>query len=70
MVDSYPHEKSIAELLIGNIDDDGYLQLDVDELFSHKNFPVDIFEKVLQVIQSFEPPGIGARNLGECLLFS
>lgn len=68
MVDLSPHEKSIAELLIGNIDDDGYLQLDVDELFSHKNFPVDIFEKVLQVIQSFEPPGIGARNLGECLL--
>ena len=68
MVDLSPYEKSIAELLIGNIDDDGYLQLDVDELFSHKNFPVDIFEKVLQVIQSFEPPGIGARNLGECLL--
>ena len=68
MVDLSSHEKSIAELLIGNIDDDGYLQLDVDELFSHKNFPVDIFEKVLKVIQSFEPPGIGARNLGECLL--
>ena len=68
MVNLNPQEQAIAELLIGNIDDEGYLQLDLDEIMDRPNFPIDLFEKVLSVVQSFEPAGIGARDLKECLL--
>ena len=68
MVNLNPQEQAIAELLIGNIDDEGYLQLDLDEMMDRPNFPIDLFEQVLSVVQSFEPAGIGARDLKECLL--
>ena len=68
MVDLNSQERAIAELLIGNIDDEGYLQLDLEEMMDRPDFPVDLFEQVRGVVQSFEPAGIGARNLKECLL--
>ena len=58
----------IAESIVGNIDDDGYLQLDINELNSNPNFPFENFERILGIIQSFEPAGIAARDLKECLL--
>ncbi len=67
-------EAKIAEVLIGNIDDDGYMRRDlesiVDDLaFNHNlNVTVDEVEDVLFVIQDFEPAGVGARDLRECLL--
>ncbi len=61
-------EKNIAELIIGNIDDDGYLTLNIEELLDTPNFPEKDFSKILTLIQSFEPYGVCARNLKECLL--
>lgn len=62
------YERKIAEIVIGNIDDDGYLQLDVEDLLALPNFPVETLEKILSVIHEFEPAGVGARDLRECLL--
>ena len=63
MVNMNPQEQAIAELLIGNIDDEGYLQLALEEMMDRPDFPIDLFEHVLSVVQSFEPAGIGARDL-------
>lgn len=64
----------IAETIIGNLDDSGYLQRDInamiDDLAFSQNIQVsrdDILE-VLAVVQEFDPAGVGARNLQECLL--
>lgn len=68
------HEHEIAEYLLGNIDDDGYLQRDlaavVDDIAFSQNIQTTVteLEKILKIIQKFDPPGIGARNLQECLL--
>lgn len=62
--DRYP----IAESIIGNIDDNGYLRASVDELAFATNVPADQVAEVLKVIQSFNPPGVGARDLRECLM--
>jgi RNA polymerase sigma-54 factor len=62
-------DRGIAEVLIGSIDDDGYLQLDLDGIIgSTPEFPEELFERIITVIQGFDPVGVGARNLQECLL--
>ncbi len=62
-------DRGIAEVLIGSIDDDGYLQLDLDGIIgSTPEFPEELFERVIGVIQGFDPVGIGTRDLKECLL--
>ncbi len=68
MSDLMEDQRQIAEMVIGNIDDYGYLQSSVDELSFATNIrPEKIFE-VLKIIQTFHPTGIGARDLRECLL--
>ena len=62
------YEQKIAGIVIGNIDDDGYLQLDVEDLLALPNFPADTLDRILNVIQDFDPPGVGARDLRECLM--
>ncbi|MDF7825023.1 RNA polymerase factor sigma-54 [Pontiellaceae bacterium B12227] len=62
------YERKIAEIVIGNIDDDGYLQLDVEDLLALPNFPAETLDKILNTIHDFEPAGVGARDLRECLL--
>lgn len=66
--DLTPEQRQVAEMIIGNIDDYGYLQAGVDELAFSTNIPADRIIEVLTVIQTFHPPGVGARNLRECLL--
>ena len=61
-------QRPIAELLIGNIDDYGYLKANLEELAFSTNIPADKILEVLQVVQTFDPPGVGARDLQECLL--
>jgi RNA polymerase sigma-54 factor len=58
----------IAEMLIGNIDEYGYLKATVEELSASTGLPTDQIVGVLNVIQTFDPPGVGARDLRECLL--
>ncbi len=55
-------------MIIGNIDDYGYLKATVEELASSTNMPAEKIEEVLKVIQTFDPPGVGARDLRECLM--
>ena len=67
-------EYTIGVYLIGCLDEDGYLrrelELIVDDLAFNYNLTstIEELEKVLKLIQSFDPPGVGARNLQECLL--
>ena len=61
-------QRGIAELIIGNIDDYGYLKATVEELSASTNLPPEKISEVLKVIQTFDPPGVGARDLRECLL--
>jgi RNA polymerase sigma-54 factor len=58
----------IAEMLIGNIDEYGYLKASVEELTGSTGVPSDRILSVLKVIQTFDPAGVGARDLRECLL--
>ncbi len=68
------HERRIAEHIIGSIDDDGYLRRETasicDDLAFRQNIVTDEkeLEKLIGLIQQFDPPGVGARDLRECLL--
>jgi RNA polymerase sigma-54 factor len=61
-------DRKAAELIIGNIDDNGFLQSSPEEMTLNSGIPQEDFEKMLALIQSFYPPGVGARDLRECLL--
>jgi RNA polymerase sigma-54 factor len=61
-------DRKAAELIIGNIDDNGFLQSTPEEMALNSGIPKEDFEKMLALIQSFYPPGVGARDLRECLL--
>ena len=68
------HQHDIAAFIIGSLDEDGYLRRDIDSLVDDLAFRMNIettpeeVEKMLHIIQEFAPPGIGARDLRECLL--
>lgn len=61
-------ERRIGAFLIGNIDEDGYLRCDLDEVMAEVGVDRASAERVLAMIQSFDPTGVGARDLRECLL--
>jgi RNA polymerase sigma-54 factor len=63
-----PSDMRIGEYLLWCIDDVGYLNGELETVAEQLNVEVDAVEKVLRVIQRFDPVGIGARNLRECLL--
>ena len=67
-------DQKVAEYIIGNIDDDGYLRRDIENIVDDLAFGagVEVSEeqvlRLLHLIQEFEPAGVGARDLHECLL--
>jgi RNA polymerase sigma-54 factor len=61
-------DQQIAQLIIGNIDDRGYLQSGLEELSALTSIPPEKILKVLMVVQTFHPAGVGARDLRECLM--
>ncbi|MFH0878969.1 MAG: RNA polymerase factor sigma-54 [Lentisphaerota bacterium] len=61
-------EQQIGELLIGSINDDGYLTTSVDDLTQTTGFDRQRLEDILSLIQEFDPIGVGAGNLKECLV--
>jgi len=61
-------EEEIGSLIIGNCNKDGYLDTTVEAIAEKNSFPIEKIEKVLSLIQSFDPVGVGARDLSECLL--
>jgi RNA polymerase sigma-54 factor len=60
-------QRSIAELLIGNIDSDGYLRSSLGELSETTGIGSGELEEILDMVQDFHPIGVGARSLQECL---
>ncbi len=68
------HQRMVASFIIGSLDDDGYLRRDIDSLVDDMAFRAGVestpeeVEKMLKVVQEFEPAGVGARNLRECLI--
>ena len=68
------HQRTIASFIIGSLDDDGYLRRDIEALVDDLAFRAGVeataeeVEQMLKVIQEFEPAGVGARDLRECLM--
>ncbi|MGB0604092.1 MAG: RNA polymerase factor sigma-54 [Candidatus Latescibacterota bacterium] len=60
--------REIGEYIIGNLDDRGYLGCSVEEIAGDLDVEVEVVEHVLRTIQTFEPPGIAARDLRESLM--
>lgn len=68
------HQHALAEYIIGNIDEDGYLRRELEAISDDLAFSVGVTSTeeellgILRIIQDFEPVGVGARDLRECLL--
>ena len=68
------HQYAVASFIIGSLDDDGYLRRSIDSVVDDISFRANIETdeeevlEMLKVIQEFEPAGVGARDLRECLL--
>ena len=73
LLDVTNETRSLAEHLIGHLDDDGYLRRDLDSIVNDLAFtqgvevPRDLLEEALEVVQTLDPAGVGARDLRECL---
>jgi RNA polymerase sigma-54 factor len=61
-------ERIMAEWIIENIDDNGYLAFPLAELSTASGYPIDALEATLKKIQKLDPAGVGARDLRECIL--
>ncbi len=66
--DADAETRKTAEILIGNIDDDGYLRITDEEASSISQASLDTVAKARHLIHDFDPAGVGARDLTECLL--
>ncbi len=65
----FPDEDApLIEYLVGNLDEDGRLRCDVDEVIDIFDVEEEHVEEVIRALQTMEPVGVGARNLRECLL--
>ncbi len=57
----------IVQAILGNLDDDGYMRANIEEVAAMGEWdPLEV-ERALATVQSLDPPGVGARDLGECL---
>jgi RNA polymerase sigma-54 factor len=63
-----PVVRQIGSEIIGNLDEDGYLRAEVSEIATRCNVAPEKVEPVLAMVQAFDPPGVAARNIQECLL--
>ncbi len=74
MLDLDEHQFKIAEQIVGSLDDDGYLRRELSSIADDLAFRQNVIaeeneiEKIIKLIQQFDPPGVGARDLQECLL--
>lgn len=65
---STPEELACAEVLIGNLDERGFLTISLEEISLLNSLDLEQLEEVLATIKTFEPPGVGAANEQQCLL--
>jgi len=64
-----PDEVAVGNAIIGNLDENGYLVSPIEEIMEHLgNVAQELGPGILEIIQGFDPPGVGARNLEECLM--
>ena len=63
-----PKLRENCEFIIGNIDDDGFLHVKVEDLSLRHGVPIDELQAAKSIVHSFEPAGVGAEDLRECLL--
>ena len=68
LTDLTAEQKQLGEMLIGSLNDDGYLTANLDDLAVQTANTAENLRRVLTVVQSFHPTGIAARDLRECLL--
>lgn len=69
LVEAEPLHRQIAEVIIGNLDENGYLRSpSIDELAASLGVPYEDVEEALLLVQELEPTGVAARDLRECLL--
>ena len=67
-------EWAIAEFLVGSVDESGYIRRPLSDIMDDLAFTQNIYveedtiEKILKIVQDLDPPGVGARSLGECLI--
>jgi RNA polymerase sigma-54 factor len=61
-------QREAAELIIGNMDELGFLQASLEEISQNTGHPLGELQEMLALIQTFHPVGVGARDLRECLL--
>jgi RNA polymerase sigma-54 factor len=61
-------EQLAAQWIIGNLDDHGYVKSDLDEISRQSGVPLEVVEKALKKVQTFDPTGVAARDLRECLM--
>lgn len=66
--DATPAEKELCTFIIGNIGDNGYLRAPLQELATQSEHTLEELEDALCLVQDFDPQGVGAQNLQECLL--
>lgn len=59
--------RSVGEIIIGNIDENGYLKTTDEEIREVANTDMETVERAVRLVQSFDPPGIAARDIRECL---
>src|SRR5580704_13147912 len=60
--------RDIAEIILGNLDENGYLAVSLEEVAKNGNYSFEDVEEALATVQEFDPLGVGSRNLRECLL--
>ncbi len=61
-------EREVGTLIIGNLNEDGLLQVSAEEIAAQSGFDLETVQRAIQKIQGFDPPGVAGRNLRECLL--
>ena len=61
-------EMNLAGILVSYIDDDGYIKVPMNQIAEDEGVSAEDLESVLPFVQEFDPPGVGARDLQECLL--
>ncbi len=68
MNDLEPEEEAVTAMLIGNMDKDGYLQQPIEDIAFQSGQDFELVERALLRIHELDPPGVGARDLRECLI--
>ncbi len=61
-------ERNTGEVIIGSLDDDGYLTMELDDIAESTGVDGEAVRRALERVQAFDPPGVAARSLEECLL--